>query len=44
MENSYGRYRHTRGILATAELADAAGLDPSTRVLDLSSDIGGAPL
>ena len=26
---------HTRGILATAELATAAGLNPSTRVLDL---------
>jgi len=32
---------HTRGILATAELASAAGLDPSTRVLDLGCGIGG---
>jgi SAM-dependent methyltransferase len=32
---------HTRGILATAELAAAAGLDPSTRVLDLGCGIGG---
>jgi len=31
---------HTRGILATAELASAAGLDPSTRVLDLGCGIG----
>jgi hypothetical protein len=26
---------HTRGMLATAELAEAAGIEPSTRVLDL---------
>lgn len=32
---------HTRGILATAELAGAAGLDASTRVLDLGCGIGG---
>lgn len=32
---------HTRGILATAELAGAAGIEPSTRVLDLGSGIGG---
>jgi len=32
---------HTRGILATAELAHAAGLDPSTRVLDVGCGIGG---
>jgi SAM-dependent methyltransferase len=32
---------HTRGILATAELAGAAGLDSSTRVLDLGCGIGG---
>ncbi len=32
---------HLRGILATAELAAAAGLDPSTRVLDLGCGIGG---
>jgi len=32
---------HTRGILATAELAAAAGLEPSTRVLDVGSGIGG---
>lgn len=32
---------HTRGILATAELAAAAGLQPSTRVLDLGCGIGG---
>jgi SAM-dependent methyltransferase len=32
---------HTRGILATAELASAAGLDPSSRVLDLGCGIGG---
>ena len=32
---------HTRGILATAELASAAGLQPSTRVLDLGCGIGG---
>jgi 2-polyprenyl-3-methyl-5-hydroxy-6-metoxy-1,4-benzoquinol methylase len=30
-----------RGSLATAELAAAAGLDPSTRVLDLGCGIGG---
>ena len=32
---------HTRGILATADLAGAAGLEPSTRVLDLGCGIGG---
>jgi cyclopropane fatty-acyl-phospholipid synthase-like methyltransferase len=32
---------HTRGILATAELAAASGLEPSTRVLDLGCGIGG---
>jgi len=32
---------HTRGILATAELAGAAGLEPSIRVLDLGCGIGG---
>src|SRR5258708_30383910 len=32
---------HTRGILATADLAGAAGLVPSTRVLDLGCGIGG---
>lgn len=32
---------HTRGILATAELAGAAGIEPSTRVLDLGCGIGG---
>ncbi len=32
---------HTRGILATAELAGAAGLESSTRVLDLGCGIGG---
>jgi cyclopropane fatty-acyl-phospholipid synthase-like methyltransferase len=32
---------HTRGILATAELAAAAGLEPSIRVLDLGCSIGG---
>jgi SAM-dependent methyltransferase len=32
---------HTRGILATAELAAAADLTPSTRVLDLGCGIGG---
>jgi SAM-dependent methyltransferase len=32
---------HIRGILATAELAVAAGIDPSTRVLDLGCGIGG---
>jgi SAM-dependent methyltransferase len=33
---------HTRGILATTELADAAELAPSTRVLDLGCGIGGS--
>jgi len=32
---------HTRGILATGELAHAAGFDQSTRVLDLGCGIGG---
>jgi SAM-dependent methyltransferase len=32
---------HSRGILATAELAEAAGVEPSTRVLDLGCGIGG---
>ena len=32
---------HTRGVLATAELAGAAGLDTSDRVLDLGCGIGG---
>jgi SAM-dependent methyltransferase len=32
---------HSRGILATAELASAAGLEPSSRVLDLGCGIGG---
>lgn len=32
---------HTRGILATTELAAAAGLGPSTRVLDIGCGIGG---
>jgi SAM-dependent methyltransferase len=32
---------HTRGILATTELAAAAGLEPSTRVLDVGCGIGG---
>jgi SAM-dependent methyltransferase len=32
---------HTRGILATAELATAAGIEPSTRVLDVGCGIGG---
>ena len=32
---------HIRGILATAELATAAGIEPSTRVLDLGCGIGG---
>jgi SAM-dependent methyltransferase len=32
---------HTRGILATADLAGAAGLDATTRVLDLGCGIGG---
>src|SRR5260370_38215349 len=30
---------HTRGILATAELATAAGLEPSTRPLDNGSGV-----
>ena len=32
---------HTRGVLATADLAAAAGIEPSTRVLDLGCGIGG---
>jgi SAM-dependent methyltransferase len=32
---------HTRGLLATEELAHAAGLDPSTRALDLGCGLGG---
>lgn len=32
---------HTRGIVATAELAGAAGIEQSTRVLDLGCGIGG---
>jgi len=32
---------HTRGTLATAELAGAAGLERSTRVLDIGCGIGG---
>ena len=32
---------HIRGILATEELAGAAGLEPSSRVLDLGCGIGG---
>ena len=32
---------HTRGIMATAELAGAASLDASARVLDLGCGIGG---
>src|SRR5690242_18830164 len=32
---------HTRGILATAELAHAAGLGPSDRVLDVGCGVGG---
>lgn len=32
---------HTRGILATADLAAAARLEPSSRVLDLGCGIGG---
>ena len=32
---------HTRGILATQELAAAAGLEPRSRVLDLGCGIGG---
>src|SRR5260370_40425124 len=33
---------HTRGLLATAELALAAGLEPSSRVLDVGCGIGGS--
>jgi SAM-dependent methyltransferase len=33
---------HLRGIRATKELAGAAGLEPSSRVLDLGCGIGGA--
>lgn len=32
---------HTRGIIATAELAKAAGIEPLSRVLDLGCGIGG---
>jgi SAM-dependent methyltransferase len=32
---------HIRGVFATAELATAAGITPSTRVLDLGCGIGG---
>ena len=32
---------HLRGILATSDLASAAGIEPSTRVLDLGRGIGG---
>jgi ubiquinone/menaquinone biosynthesis C-methylase UbiE len=32
---------HSRGILATAELAERAGIDRSTRVLDVGSGLGG---
>jgi cyclopropane fatty-acyl-phospholipid synthase-like methyltransferase len=32
---------HIRGILAATELASAAGLEPSTRVLELGCGIGG---
>jgi SAM-dependent methyltransferase len=32
---------HTRGVLATAELAGAAGLERSSRVLDIGCGIGG---
>lgn len=32
---------HLRGIVATRELADAAGLEPSSRVLDVGSGVGG---
>jgi SAM-dependent methyltransferase len=32
---------HLRGIPATSELASAAGIEPSTRVLDLGCGIGG---
>jgi SAM-dependent methyltransferase len=31
----------TRGILATAELARATGIDPATRMLDLGCGLGG---
>ena len=33
---------HLRGILATSELAKAAGIEPSTRVLDFGCGIGGS--
>lgn len=32
---------HIRGMLATAELASAAGVEPSTQVLDIGCGIGG---
>ena len=32
---------HVRGLLATAELATVAGLEPSTRVLDIGCGIVG---
>ena len=32
---------HIRGMLATAELANAAGVEPSTQVLDIGCGIGG---
>src|SRR5438445_13013932 len=32
---------HSRGILATAELAEATGVEASTRVLDVGCGIGG---
>jgi 2-polyprenyl-3-methyl-5-hydroxy-6-metoxy-1,4-benzoquinol methylase len=32
---------HVRGMVATAELASAAGVDPSSRVLDIGCGIGG---
>jgi SAM-dependent methyltransferase len=32
---------HIRGILATSELANTVGIEPSTRVLDLGCGIGG---
>jgi 2-polyprenyl-3-methyl-5-hydroxy-6-metoxy-1,4-benzoquinol methylase len=32
---------YIRGMLATAELASAAGVEPSTHVLDIGSGIGG---
>lgn len=35
---------HTRGILATAELAGATRLNVSTRVLDIGCGIGGKGL